>query len=92
MNHQQLIRSGSAVAERRREGFHLGIAEIGAAGVKVLAFFFTDENVYLRRVLSSITGNVIHGLVSPPADPESGAKWHASLYQGKLMPPAQVNG
>ena len=63
LHHQQLIRSVSAVAERRRDGFHLGVTEIRAAGGAVLAFFFTDEHIYLRRILSSVTGNVIHGLV-----------------------------
>jgi hypothetical protein len=58
----------------------------------VLALFFTDEHVYLRGIFSSITGNIVHGLVSPPADPASVVSGYGSLYQGKLMPPVQVNG
>jgi len=73
LHHQQLIRSGSAAAEDSRDGFHLGVVEIGAAGVQVLAFFLADENIDLRRVLSSFAGNVIHDCVPPPADPDSGA-------------------
>ncbi len=74
LHHQQTIRSGSATIERRGDGFHLGVAEIGAAGVQVLAFFFTDEYVDLRRVFPSFAGNIIHGVVSPPAAPGSGGK------------------
>jgi len=73
LHHQQLISSGSAAADDSRDGFHLGVVEIGAAGVQVLAFFLADENIDLRRVLSSFTGNVIHDFVPPPADPDSGA-------------------